>query len=712
MDALLNPGLLAGAGLAVIPIIIHLVMRQRPKHLEFPALRFIQKRHDTNQRRLRLRQLLLLALRAGAIGLLALALARPTVDAPSVFGKREGPVAAALVFDSQPHMQYRHENRTRLEVARENALWLLARLPEESQVGVLDGSNDAPVFQIDLGAAKQRIQRLEADRTALPVTRVVESACQLLEKSSLPRELYVFTDLSRGAWPAAELNRLGQRLKQTRGVRMQIIDVGVEQPKDFALGEIRLSGQIVARNTPLVVATDVSSTGTGGRKVVESYVIDQLGRAEKRSEEAVQVESGSSAAVQFALGGLDQGVHQGYLRIVGEDGLAADDTRYFTAVVRSAWKLLVVAPPPVEEQSIYVAEALSPASFRKNGQARFVCTTASYGKLASITLDDYAAVLLLDPPPLADPVWQRLGTYVVGGGGVALVLGEHAQPEGFHSPAAQELLPGTLGLQGRYPDGDLALAPDASDHPLLAKFRPLRGSIPWEAFPVFRYWQFDKLAEGVQTVIPYTNNRPALLEKVVGRGRVLALTTPFSEDPVNASGDRWNLLPTGFEPWPFVMLVNEMTLYLVGGGETQLNYLAGQPVVLHLDGEQRFPTYQVTTPKDQFLQAPDNSGASLAVPNTESAGNYRVKAGGEKGVELGFSVNLPPDATRLDRTSEAELREQLEGVKFALARSQDQIDRQIHDSRVGRELFPLLIAIVAVVLGLEHVLANRFYRQA
>ena len=75
----LNVALLSGAGLVAIPIILHLIMRQRPKLLEFPALRFIRKRYDTNQRRLRLRHLLLLLLRAGAIALLALALARPSI---------------------------------------------------------------------------------------------------------------------------------------------------------------------------------------------------------------------------------------------------------------------------------------------------------------------------------------------------------------------------------------------------------------------------------------------------------------------------------------------------------------------------------------------------------------------------------------------------------------------------------------------------------
>jgi len=36
----------------------------------------------------------------------------------------------------------------------------------------------------------------------------------------------------------------------------------------------------------------------------------------------------------------------------------------------------------------------------------------------------------------------------------------------------------------------------------------------------------------------------------------------------------------------------------------------------------------------------------------------------------------------------------------------------VSSARVGRELFPLLIVILAAVLGLELVVANRFYKEA
>src|SRR5204863_6281640 len=63
-----------------IPVVLHLIMRQKPKHLVFPALRFVKERRQSNTRRLHLRHWLLLALRCAAILVPALALARPSVS--------------------------------------------------------------------------------------------------------------------------------------------------------------------------------------------------------------------------------------------------------------------------------------------------------------------------------------------------------------------------------------------------------------------------------------------------------------------------------------------------------------------------------------------------------------------------------------------------------------------------------------------------------
>src|SRR5690606_12557129 len=87
----LNAGLLA-AGLAAvsIPILIHLLMRQRRKPVRWAAMRFLMEAYRKQRRRLRLQQWILLATRCLLIALLAFALGRPLLEGAGLIGSGTG----------------------------------------------------------------------------------------------------------------------------------------------------------------------------------------------------------------------------------------------------------------------------------------------------------------------------------------------------------------------------------------------------------------------------------------------------------------------------------------------------------------------------------------------------------------------------------------------------------------------------------------------
>ncbi len=70
---------LAIAGLAAmaVPILIHLLSRQRRRPIQWAAMRFLMEALRKHRRRLQLQQLLLLAVRCLILALLGAALARP-----------------------------------------------------------------------------------------------------------------------------------------------------------------------------------------------------------------------------------------------------------------------------------------------------------------------------------------------------------------------------------------------------------------------------------------------------------------------------------------------------------------------------------------------------------------------------------------------------------------------------------------------------------
>ncbi len=379
----LHLSLLAGAGLIAAPIILHLIMRQQPRRIEFPALRFIQARKDSNRRRLKFRQWLLLLLRCAAVAGLALALARPTIMASGVLGSREAPVAVALVFDTAPRMAYRQHNQTRLDLARDTGLWLLEQLPVESDVAVVETGADMAVFAVNVGAARDRVKKLAVRADSHPLGESLASAARLTQTSDKPRkEVYLFTDATQVSWTGPAMAQAQRDMKQFEGVAFYVIDVGSTDPRDFSLGDLRIDAQVLSKNSPLRVATDFSALGAGGERNVELLLGD--GKAfTPRSQQTVSLADGESTALEFRLGGLEPGVHQGLLKIAGEDGLAADNTRYFTVEVKPPWRVLLAAPPKASDYTLFLSEALAPYRLRVQNEAAFECETVPLDELAT-----------------------------------------------------------------------------------------------------------------------------------------------------------------------------------------------------------------------------------------------------------------------------------------------------------------------------------------
>lgn len=77
--SLIHPGLLLGIVLAIIPVILHFLLRSKPKKLIFPALALLQRKKIQNSRRLKLRHFWLLLLRILVIVAIVLALTRPSL---------------------------------------------------------------------------------------------------------------------------------------------------------------------------------------------------------------------------------------------------------------------------------------------------------------------------------------------------------------------------------------------------------------------------------------------------------------------------------------------------------------------------------------------------------------------------------------------------------------------------------------------------------
>ena len=130
---------------------------------------------------------------------------------------------------------------------------------------------------------------------------------------------------------------------------------------------------------------------------------------------------------------------------------------------------------------------------------------------------------------------------------------------------------------------------------------------------MFRYWELDRLAAGASVIVPYSDDRPAMLERPVGAGKVITMTTPVSD-----RGDEkpWNQLPSA-RPGRSVITVNQMMLYLVGSADAQLNYFAGQAALLPLERQDPRGNYLITEPPKDLLKPQETTKYQIPVDSPQ-----------------------------------------------------------------------------------------------
>src|SRR6185503_16432447 len=101
--AFLTPLFFAGLAAIAIPVLVHLVQREKKSVVEFPSLMFVRRIPYQSVRRRRIRHWALLMLRAAAIALIATAFARQGAVAAAVGGAAREVV---ILLDRSASMGY------------------------------------------------------------------------------------------------------------------------------------------------------------------------------------------------------------------------------------------------------------------------------------------------------------------------------------------------------------------------------------------------------------------------------------------------------------------------------------------------------------------------------------------------------------------------------------------------------------------------------
>ncbi len=738
--SLLHTGLaLTGLASVMIPIALHLILRQRPRSFVFPALQLVQLRHRATQRKLRFRHLLLLLLRMLVLALLAFCLGRPRLGG-IVGDQSDGPIAAVFLFDNSLSMQYRYENTTRLKVAQQMAVELLMTLPRGSRVNIqetsaqsgdyADESTQPNPFEwfSDFGVAQELIENLEIRAMSAPMHVALKESMSKFSDMSVEFQrnvIYVFSDMARKDWEGMQQEWQPTQVK-SQEPEIYLLDVGVDQSSNIAVTSVTPSRQVLLPGAQVTLQTVVQwfdnedSTlqikGTdptavqndnehSEQRVVELYLPLVTGQpSSKLAHRVVDIFPNRSQQLTFPLPELEEGLYQGKIQIMGGgDGLRVDDTRYISLEVRPRLKVLVVGR---ERDTVYWNAALEAVG-------SYEVSPVEVQNFNREQLMQHHVVVMVDVPELTDSIWETLYEFTSQGGGVSIFSGDRIRVDNYNGSVAQRLLPARLTAV-HSADPASYLNPEDFGHPVLDGFREWSDSEVWQLLPFYRYLQTE-MVPSATVIMQFANRAPALMERTIGNGRVLLFSSSVSDHP---GMERWNELTSlGPADWMFLVLADQITQYVAGYSGERVNYDSDDGMIhIGLSKNQEEEALFVRDPEGvERIIKRDPIANELAIEVPSQLGNFVIDSK-TRSVPMakGFSLNIARRECDLRRFDAMEsLSEQLNSIfgedKYQIARAVGDLELAVQSRRQGMELAPLLMTLLLICLGMESLVAGRFY---
>jgi len=722
-----NPWALWGLFLAAAPIVIHLLNRRRFKVLHWAAMEFLLASSRKNYRRMRIEQLLLLALRVLMIVVLVLLVAQPTVKRGALAAVAEKPRFVLLVMDTSMSMGYRDGAATCYDRGLAFAGELMASLREGDSWAVVNASSagklvaQEPSFDLEAARAAVAAERMPLSDGYCDIPRALEVAEEIATRAQCPtKEIYIVTDLQRVSWLGAAGSLARGDLERARRLaemaRVTLVDVGPESPANLAVASIAASGALTVAGSETVFRVDLVNYGTDTATDVRVHLLVD-GFRQARSQ-PTSIAPGGTASCEFRHVFKTPGVHAVSAEIAGDD-LPKDDRRVCVVDARESIRVLLVDGEPgtgsFSGETDYLRSSLRPGG--SDGLSLFQPEVTVPAAISGSDLPRYDIVVLANVERLADDTLVSLHSYVRGGGALVVFLGEKTDAAFYNRALYRDgkgLLPCFLGdVVGDANDRKQAvhISDELGGHPFLKLFREqkvIRLSSPF----FFRYWRLDGVDEsrGARVVCRFDNGAPAIVEGPRGKGRVVVFAS--------TADDAWNDMPT----WPaYLALMQEVMSQIARDPGVSRNVVVGEPLVCSVAPEQFGKPIYIQRPGETRPVAvqPTSSGGllSLVYEHTDRAGIYEVSftaGGAPEGDERArrrdlFAVNVPARESDVRRTSEAELRKLLPGVEFDYHRGGLQAAAKRSGGEQG-ELWRTLAYILLGLIVLESILAQRASR--
>ncbi len=709
----LNAALLAGTLALAIPIIIHLFHKSRFEVVKWGAMHLLESVIRTNQKRVRIEQLILMAIRAAIPLLLALAMARPIWQgAQKLLG--EAKTSTILLLDNSYSMEAGRTGTSNFSLARDEATRVVNDLKRGSDVQVVlmgeGGSSllDQPTY--DTGRITQGLTKLSAGYGTATVPASLDFAAGIFEKMhESARNLVVLTDFQRVSFEATEDAALGQALdrlkKQTIAPHVTFFDVGQEVKDNVALESLDFSRLMVGVGQKIQIRANLRNFGDANYPDLRVYF---KADGKEKSVSQIALSPHEKRQVLFTHAFDTPGSH--VVEVFADaDALKADNSYLASIPVRDKVPVLLIngdpSGEPMKGETDFAEIALAPNSAARVELADLLATKVVRAEeLDPKRLSESAVVILANVRKLNDDQLRGLEEFVKNGGGLLVFSGNRVDPAWYNSAFfkdAKGLLPLILGpLAGDLKESSpsVSVVSQRFDNPALELFNDSRnGNLSDSAIKLW-FKLKEPGASAVTTLARLENGDPFLVEKPFGEGRVIQCSTALDAD--------WSNLP--MRP-TYLPLLQRLSVYLASTIYPSRNLDVGKPLIALLPAADAGKKATITNPDGaavEVLIVKKGERGVVEFGKTQRPGLYTLTAAG--GQPVHYVVNASRRESDLQRLSDAEIADFAKQHGVAVVHNGAEYKALDQSRRFGTELWkPILWALLGMVF-VEVVVEQKF----
>jgi len=705
------------ACVAGLPVLIHLINRRRCRREPWAAMRFLLAASRRSARRMRIEQWLVLLVRIAIVSLLALAVARPFFPSLPLASLGTRRVHHILLIDNSFSMSAPASSSvdarsgrvpTRFERAVAACRELLAAIPDGDAISLVTMAD--PARQIISHAAydrrgiREQLGRLRVSQRATDTHGALAAALSILEQSRFPPANRVVHLI--GDFPASQWFDAGEGSTATVGLARQVADraglvfvhVGEGDSADhvvpnLAVTDVRSTSAVAGAELPLRLHVEVANYSSQVARGVSMQVIVDGSIVRRAPLQPIGAFATRTMSLSFAMGQPGQHVLNVAIESARRDALPPDNARFHALDILESQPVLLVDGRP-DATSLggacgYLAAALAPQT-ESSLPNMFSPRVIVDRDLSFEPLGDYGVVALCNVPRLDPAEWQRLESFVAGGGGLLVFFGERTDVANYNENGfrgGQGVLPCRLGAAVQAPASAATaerFLPGEFKHPALVDFSENPDSGLFLA-RIRRYVTVADEASDARVPLRYTSGQPALLTKRLGDGRCALFTT--------SSDMSWSNLPAKGD---FVPLMVNWVSYLSPTRSARRVLRVGDSIVEPLAPHEASFALRVRTPggdtHDARVEAVGDKLFMRFGP-LEQAGVYDVSVGRRR---VSYVANI--DASESDlRTADVDrLRTALQ-CAFTHVESGDwvrAVAARASSNEVGGMILLLVLALV------------------